>query len=366
MGHVRKQMISFLVSARCDLNCYYCYVPKMRKIDPNDEVIDIEFAIVGMKDFFEQNKSRKIRFFGAGEPTTAFDIMKEIRNKTFEFVGNNLEVELQTNGYFSAQIADWVEKYVNTLWISCDGPPEIQDKQRPVKEGKRSSQVVLHNIERFSQCPNMQFGIRVTVSEENFSKQVELIEYFHELGVRYVCMAPTYASTANPDITSPSLLEFARYFVPAFLKAKELRMFYQTHLIVNFDEKVGVYCRACTPCPHLTSDGYVSCCDWALFGPKYLPGPLQQLVYGRWDKKKKLIIYDKEKITRIQARNTKTLETGACSNCKILYHCAGGCIGKTIVITEDLYRPTIEWCEATRYLAEKIPLNQGLFPCLHS
>jgi radical SAM protein with 4Fe4S-binding SPASM domain len=366
MGHLRKQMISFLLSACCDLDCSYCYVPKLGKIEPEHEVIDIEFAIVGMEDFFQQNKSRAIRFFGAGEPTNAFNEMKEIRNKAYEIVGNDLKVELQTNGYFSDEVADWVEENVDILWISCDGPPEIQDVQRPVKGGRHSSGVVLRNINRFSQCSHIQLGVRATISEGNFSRQTELIDYFHELGICCVCAAPTYSSTANPSVKPPSLLEFARHFISAFYKAKELGMFYQTHLIVNFDEKVDIYGRACTPCPHLTTDGCVSCCDWALFGPKYLPGPLQQLVYGKWDKKDKRIIYDKEKISRIQARNVKTLNTGACSNCKIIHHCAGGCLGKTIVITGDLYKPTKDWCEATCYLAERIPLNKGLFPCLHS
>ncbi len=366
MGHERKQMITFLVSARCNLSCTYCYVPKLGKIKQDHESIDIDFSVAGMKDFFENNKSRTIRFFGAGEPTYVFSVMKEIRDRAYDMVGDDLKVELQTNGYFSDNIADWIEKNVDIVWISCDGPPDIQDKQRPDVDGKPSSDVVIRNIKRFSKCSNMQFGVRATISDDNFSKQVSLLEYFQKLGVRYVCAAPSYSSTANHDVSAPSLLNFARHFVPAFYRAKELGMFYQTHLIVNFDERVDTYCRACTPCPHLTTDGYVSCCDWTLLGPEYLSGPLQQLVYGKWDKKNKKIIYDKDRIKMIQARNVKILNEKGCHDCPIISNCAGGCIGKTIVITGDLYKANDAWCEATRYLAEKIPLNKGLFPCRHS
>lgn len=366
MGHWRKQMITFLVSTRCDLECQYCYVPKLGKIKPEHETIDIEFAITGMKDFFKENKCNTIRFFAAGEPTTAFYTMKEIYCQAHKLLGDDLKVELQTNGYFPSEVANWVEKNINILWISCDGPPQIQDVQRPLKKGGRSSEVVLQNIERFSRCSQIQFGVRATIMEDNFPMQTELIEYFHGLGVRNVCAAPTYSSTANPTVKPPPLIEFAKHFVPAFYRAKELGMFYQTHLIVNFDENVNIYCRACTPCPHLTTDGYVSCCDWALLGPEYLPGPLGQLIYGKWDKKNKKIIYDKERIRIIRLRNAKTLAQGACRECKILLNCAGGCIGKTIVITKDLYKPTKEWCEATWYLSKRLPLNEGLFPCLHS
>jgi radical SAM protein with 4Fe4S-binding SPASM domain len=366
MGHVRKQMISILVSAICDLNCSYCYVPKLGAIAPQHQKIDVEFAMAGINDFFDNNESRQIRFFGAGEPTKAFNEMKEIRDKAYDMVGNKLKVELQTNGYFSDEIADWVEENVDVLWISCDGPPEIQDMQRPLFGGKRSSGVINRNIKRFSLSDDMQFGVRATISEDNFSRQVELIEYFHKLGIRYICGAPTYYSTVNSCTNPPSLIEFAKYFVPAFYRAKELGAFYQTHLIVNFDEDVDVYDRACIPCPHLTTDGYVSCCDWALFGPKYLPGSLQQLVYGRWDKELKKIRYDESVINRLRARNVGTLYSGSCHNCKIIRHCAGGCLGKNIALTGDLYKSSRDWCEAVNYLSKRLPINEGLFPCLHS
>lgn len=366
MGHWRKQMISILVSARCDLNCGYCYVPKIGKVKPEHKVIDVEFAVLGMKDYFKTNLSNTIRFFSSGEPTTAFDVMNEIHKNAQKLKSDKLKVELQTNGTFPDEVAEWIEKNVDVLWISCDGPPYIQDKQRPLLEGNGStSRLVLQNIERFVKCSHMQFGVRATI-QDDFTKQVELVEYFHSLGIKYVCAAPAYSSTANPSVAAPFLLDFAQHFVPAFFRAKELGMFFQTHLMVNFDEEVNIYCRACIPSPHLTTDGYVSCCDWALFGPEYLPGPLQQLVYGKFDKPNHRIIYDKERILLIQQRDIQKLGQNACKGCKALLNCAGGCIGKTIVRSGNLYLPSKEWCTAVNYLYKKLPINKGLFPCFHS
>ena len=65
MGFWRKQQISFFLTSKCNLACYYCYIPKI-EIDPEDQIIDIEFARVSLRDFFESNPSRTIRFFGAG------------------------------------------------------------------------------------------------------------------------------------------------------------------------------------------------------------------------------------------------------------------------------------------------------------
>lgn len=366
MGHVRKQMITFLTSAKCDLDCTYCYVPKLKKIDPQDERIDVNFAIAGMQDFFASTDYRTIRFFGAGEPTNAFTEIQEIYEAAHRLAGEELRVELQTNGYFSQEVGDWIEKHTDKLWISCDGPAEIHDKNRPLKQRGGSSDVVHTNIDRFSHCRKMEFGVRVTVVSEDFALQPQLIEFFYESNVKYVCIAPSFSSTANTDVSPPDLTEFARHFAGAFKRAQELGMCCQTLLMVNFDEEVDVYCRACTPCPQLTTDGHVSCCDWALLGPKYLPGPLQALVYGKWNERIKQIVYDQERIKAICGRSVDTLSVGACRDCSIIRNCAGGCIGKTIVITNDLYQPSEQWCAATRYLAGRLPRNSGLYPVRHS
>lgn len=335
---------------------------------PEDRTIDIDFAAAGMKEFFAWSKIPHIRYFSAGEAIMAFDTMTEIHKEAYKLAGNKLKVELQTNGYFSDRIADWVEKNIDILWISTDGPPEIHDAQRPTARGGPSSSIVLRNVQRFVKHPKIQLGVRITFMPENYARQVEILEYFRDLGVHYACGAPAYSSTVNPHVKVPILLDFAKYFAPAFFKAQEMGMFYQTHLMINFDEKVTCYCRACTtyPCPQLTSDGYVSCCDWACFGPKYFPGIMQQCIYGKWDKTSKRIIYFKEKQKRIEDRDVEHLQQSSCKGCEMVKHCAGGCIGKVMAQSGDLHQTDPNWCEAVRYLAQHIPLDRGLYPIHHS
>lgn len=178
MCHVRKQEITFFIHAGCNLKCQYCYMPFM-KVAAEDKVIDLNFAAAGLRDFFSDNRNRTIRFFAPGEPTLAFDEMREVYNVAVRLVGKrDLKVELQTNGYFDDSIAQWVENHVDILWISCDGPPRIQDKQRPSRDGRSSSGVVLANVERFASHPFMQFGVRATVERENHDNQIDLLRFF--------------------------------------------------------------------------------------------------------------------------------------------------------------------------------------------
>jgi len=366
MAHVNKQMISLFLSAECNLNCGYCYVPKGGNIAASHRRINVNFAKKAIEDYFNQTQNYYIRFFGAGEPTMAYAEMKAIYDYAYKLSNGRLKAELQTNGFFNNEVADWVEKNIDVLWISFDGLPELQDIQRPTIDMSNSSGRVLENIYRFANCTKMQFGVRVTVSNQNFYRQTEILKYLKSIGVKYVCGSPCYISTVNDSFSKPAILEFAEHFVKAYYYAQENDMFYQTHLMVNFDKETYAYCRACIPSPHVTTDGYVTCCDWALFGEQYLPGPLQQLVYGKYDSENDIIIYDKERINYIKKRNVEFLGENSCKGCTALRNCAGGCIGKTIVISNNIYTPSEEWCLATKYLFEHLPVNQGDFPCYHS
>jgi radical SAM protein with 4Fe4S-binding SPASM domain len=365
MAHFRKQMITLLSSAICDLGCEYCYVPQMN-IKEEHKKIDVDFACVAINDYFQQTQNHYIRFFGAGEPTKAFAEMKAIKTYAYKLANGELKTELQTNGYFDDSTADWINMNVNIVWVSFDGLPELQNKQRPLLGGGNSSDVVISNIRKFASNDSIQFGVRVTITNDNFSRQIEIIDYLKSLGVKYICGSPSYSSSANESVSSPQMLEFSKHFAEAYYYAKEYGIFYQTHLMVNFDEEVDVYCRACLPSPHITTDGFVTCCDWALLGSEYLSGSLEKLIYGVYNPVTKSIEYNYERIRGIQRRCVSNLEQGACKDCVALRHCAGGCIGKTIVISNDLYTPSEEWCLATKYLFERLPVKQEKHLCFHS
>jgi len=225
---------------------------------------------------------------------------------------------------------------------------------------------VLDNIRRFASTSQIQLGVRITIEGANLDRQTDLIEFFHDLGVRYVAASPTYHSKPNPSIVTPSLLRFAEHFVPAFNRARELGMLYLTLLIVNFDEEVDIYCQASIPTPRLTPDGFVSCCDWVAFGsPEISVGSQQELIYGRFDRVSGTIIYDEAKIQRLRKRCVSFLSTSNCRGCPAIRNCAGGCVGKMMVATEDLYCASQDWCEAVRYLFMRLPINDCLYEVLH-
>lgn len=364
MAFKDKEQLTIFLTSQCNLACTYCYMPKMN-IKKEEQFVDLEFVKQGLIDFFDNYSSRTIRFFSSGEPTMAFFLMKQIYEMAYQMVGDELKVELETNGFFNKVIAEWIRGHVDYLWISFDGPSSIQNVQRPTVSNQSSYELVVENIKGFISDNHLQLGVRATISDENLSRQVELIEFFHTLGIKFVAASPTYHSKVNPSVQTPSLLDFAKHFVPAFKRAKDLGMYYQTLIMVNFYEGSDIYCQASIPTPRLTTDGYVTSCDWASFGPTYLPDSVkQQLVYGKWDREAKRIIYDQSKIEKIKLRNSKYLSAHFCKACKYIPYCNGGCVGKMVAATNDLYQASEDWCKAVEYLYENLNIKEPL-PFLH-
>jgi len=371
MSHVRKQVISIFLTSKCNLKCKYCYTLKSINLKKEHQTIDLDFVKVGLQDFFREYPSRHIRFYGSGEPTQEFELLREITEYAHTLVGDSLTVELQSNGVFPPKVAEWVANNAKIIWISADGPKDIHNYNRPTKGGGESFEVVTENLKYFverGRKDNLQVGVRATIVSQDIFRQNEIIDYFHGLGIKYINAHPACITIEEnkSDLFDWDPVEFAQTFLDAHNRAKELGIYYNTLYITNFDEWTRHFCRANIPYPHLTTDGYVSNCDFAQFGPEYDSGPLQQLVYGKYIREQGRIIYDEEKIYKIRLRNSDNLVKGPCKDCSLAYNCCGGCIGQAVVSTGSLMGIHQPNCVVTKYLGERMPLNKGLSPVLHS
>lgn len=368
MAHVRKQMISFFMTTRCNLNCIYCYTPKYKEIREEDKTIDIKFAFKAIDDFFRDNPSRYIRFYGIGEPTLEIEKIKKITDYARKAAGDSLYVELQSNGCFSSNTRLWIANNVNWLWLSCDGPKEIHDRQRPFASGGGTSDKVTETIRELKKSDTLTVGVRVTLMAEMINKQRTIVDYFYSIGVKYINVLPVFAPEEGSNSASYKwdALQFAENFYDAHQYAQGKGIWYNTMCIVNFDEPTRIACRSCTPCPHVTTDGYISCCDFTQLGPEYINGPLSQLIYGKYNAENNTITYDEDAVHRIRSRCAENLIQSTCKDCKYVYNCAGGCMGQVVNETGDLMGKIEDNCTIVKYLAERIPLNSGLFPAFHS
>ena len=369
MAHVRKQAITFYLTSKCNLKCIYCYTYRNLDIKKEHMVLDFSFAKRALDDFFRDYPSRHLRFYGIGEPTLEFDLMKRIKNYAQQKTNDKLTIELQTNGIFSDEIMHWIAENVDIVWISCDGPQEIQNMQRPTCNGGYSSQIVEKNIKYLNNVKNIQLGVRSTLTAPVIRRQMDLLDYFSGLGVKYINVHPAcnpVEDKESRDLFEWDPIEFAENFLEAYNAAKKMGIFYNCLYTANFDEKTRYACRSCIPYPQLTTDGYVSCCDYGQFGPEYSPGSFQQLIYGKYFPEEDRIIYDEDKIRKIRSRCVENLIKGPCQGCECIHFCAGGCLGEVINETGEIMGLHEKNCIVTKYLAKRMVLGKELFPAIHS
>lgn len=350
MGHARKRMLSVFLTTKCNLRCTYCYTHKEQH---SHQTIPWEFAKSGIDTFMTEEFPPHIRFFGAGEPTMELALMRRIvdyaRDTTTD--GRKLTVELQTNGAFSAATAKYLADEVDIIWVSCDGLPPVQDFFRPTASGAPSSPLLERNVRFLTSNGRGMTGIRVTITERNVESQVEMLEYFASLGVSHVWADPIFPSIGGRPDGTLNIMEFAEGLVAAQETAARLGMTYGSILTCNFDEAVEYQCRACLPTPHLTTDGYVSACDMALFGldDNHMSG----FIYGKWNADDGRISIDDRKIEALRRRSGCNMPE--CRGCTAVDHCAGYCLGEVANEAGDMFGRKERVCAPIRYLLDHMP-----------
>src|SRR3989339_806039 len=318
MGFYRKKLITFFINEECNMKCIYCPIHSENSPHKSKpKVIDLKFAKKGVddyfsNDFFAPHEKKGIRIFSNGEAMLEFETVKEIVAYAHKKADNDLFVEMQTNGYFGKDKADWIKKNVDLLWISMDGLKEIQNKHRPTIDDNSSFEVLNKNIKNISKSKRTKVGLRATISKYNVDKQIELIDYAIDNKLAAVFADP-WGSLAEAE-GQPDLMHYAKEFLKAWKYARQKSMTYGNEMTVNFDE---------------------------------------------YNKKENKIYYNQYHIKKLQSRNVYNLKD--CRNCIVLKHCAGGCIGIAMSASFDFYGKHDKYCAVTKYLFKKMSeiVNNG-------
>lgn len=372
MPHEKKEMASFFLTTRCNLSCEYCY-NREERAKVIEQTLPIGIAKAGIDWFFENFKSRHIRFYGPGEPTQEIGLMKEIVSYAKQQAGSELLVELQTNGVFHSKDREWLLNSINIMWISFDGEPFIHDTQRHFPNGSPSSPFIEENIKwliSHKDVQNLMVGVRVTVTDENVSRQKEMINYFKSLGIKYIWSDPIFPSVGvlpfceDKEKVASFHFDMDKY-VDNYIEAKQyadsIGIFYGSFLTCNFDGKCRTHCRSCIPVPHFTPDGYISACDLVTFGEN--AGHMECFVYGKWNKEGNEFEVDNEKMRVLRGRTIDYMKH--CSKCKVKEHCGGYCLGEVQNETGKLTGQKSHVCKAVNRLADSIGFTDTPFMFMH-
>jgi hypothetical protein len=327
------------------MRCRYCY---LRGVEREKEVVDLKFAKRAISDFFFENPHPAIRFFADGEPTIEIQKIKDLCDYACSISEKRPLFELQTNGVFDENVANWIGDNIDIIFISMDGPPRINDLNRVDFMFSPTSEIVEKNIEILLK-KKCEVGIRATITKFNVKNQVEMIEYYKSFGIKMIFGDMVFAKIGgDADGFGVDYITFVDEYVRARDYAESVEIFYGTMFSSNFDEKVKYACRSCLPTPHVTTDGYISCCDMCVSGNS----ELKELIYGKYDEESDVILYNELAMNKIRLRSVENIP--ACKLCIVKDYCAGACLGEALNETGDFFGVKSESCKAICYLWEKL------------
>ena len=272
---------------------------------------------------------------------------------------------------FTEEIREWALNNFNIIWMSFDGMQNIQDYNRPLNKkyshlynGRTSSEILEDNVKWLianSEGRDLMVGARVTITDKNIDKQTKMVDYFYDLGIRYVWTNPLFYSVGQIPVCKDEKKRkeynfdmnlYLDEYVKAFHYAQDKGLFWGSFLSINFDGKSPYHCRCCTPleAPHLTPDGYISACDMVVLGAEaYHMSPF---IVGKWNSLTKTFDFDYTKIHALNMR--KSTEMTHCQSCQAQLYCGGYCLGETVNESGKLDGQNPIKCNAIRRLLNEI------------
>ena len=323
------ECLTLYLSNQCQLACSYCYAASERHPSAQTSaVIREEVALAAARlvagHCAEHNKPFYLVLHGGGEPMLHWELVERLEAATRRIAhqfGLEWRGHLATNGILSVQQAQWAAQHFTSIGLSCDGPPEIQNRQRAFQGGKETSPIV-ERTARIIRATGGNFEVRTTITPQTVQRQPEIVKYLHEqLGAETIRFEPVYQVRGQgktgftPDDSS--------HFVEGFLEAQkeaEAREITLSFSGMRLEELHGPYCDVLRNALHVNPDGTAAACFFSVADQN----PSEPaFTIGAYDAKTGEFGLKQE---QIDAHRRKVLAIpDQCSECLNIYHCARGC-----------------------------------------
>lgn len=186
------------ITDKCNLDCNYCYASKyISDQDMSEETMEKVISKLFLSDVVSGVK--RVVFFG-GEPLLNLRGMEYFINRLGELFAENKIAEIPifniiTNGtIYTDRISRIFKKYNMGIIVSCDGPPELQDKQRPFRGSlKGSFDIIADNIRQMVKT-GLNIGIECTITRHTVERgfnHAGLKDFFYkEFGLDSISFVP--------------------------------------------------------------------------------------------------------------------------------------------------------------------------------
>lgn len=325
-GPFRPECLTLYLSNQCNLRCSYCYADAgpTASLKLGLNVIQAAARLVATS-CREKNRPFTTVFHGGGEPTLDQAFARQVLTILDE-TAQNYELPafryIATNGVMAANKAKWLARRFDLVGLSCDGPADIQNRQRPAGGGGGTSHLVEQtaHILREQGC---RFQVRVTITQNTLSRQAEIVDYLcQQLAPAAIHIEPAYLGgrASAPGRFEP---EQAFEFVAHFLQARHKARQYDVPLLYvgsRVDTLHGPYCHVFRDVLNLVPGGVATACFKAVTAAQ---AGRNGLVIGTWQQEFGCFTVDDRAVGDL--RRALSSISSACRGCFNRFHCVGEC-----------------------------------------
>jgi uncharacterized protein len=224
----------------------------------------------------------------------------------------------------SREQREFIVRHFATVTVSLDGPPDIQDYNRPKVDGSGSHADVRQSREFFDE-QKFFYGIRATITAGTVGRMVEIVERLAgDFRPGYLHLEPAWL--CGRCVTTGERPPEDDDFADNFLDAQEAgrRLGVDVHYSgARLDVLTCKFCAAPGDGFTVLPDGSVTSC----FEVMDVDDPRAGIFhYGQYDSATRAMCFDQKRLDELQRLSVENLPF--CRDCFCKWHCAGDCLAK--------------------------------------
>lgn len=325
-GPFLPECLTLYLNNECNLHCVYCYAASAPCSTTRLELATIAAAArVVAKNCRQKDCPFSIVFHGGGEPTLhhkqlegALDCVEAIASEygvtPFRYVA--------TNGILPEKYARELARRFDLIGLSCDGPPDIQNHQRPSATGSQTARTVARTAHILRE-EGGRFHVRATITSVSLRRQVEITEYIcRQLLPAEIHFEPVYVGGRTQPADRFEVCQ-AEEFVSNFLAARIVARRHGIALQISGSRPASVhgpYCHVFRDVLNLVPGGIATAC-FKLNEAAHVRA--KGAVVGGMNQETGRFEIEHERIQTLREQLSAT--PPECASCFNQYHCVREC-----------------------------------------
>jgi len=260
------ECLTLYMNNECNLRCVYCYADPSPKPASRLGMEEITTAAeVVAENCRKKGHPFYIVFHGGGEPTLHREQVDRAMSRLMAVAsahGVQLFRYVATNGVMSEQKARWLAHRFDLVGLSCDGPADIQNNQRPRWSGGATSHI-LERAAHILREEGCRLHVRTTIAGATLHRQAEIADYLcQRFSPEEIHFEPVYLGGRTGGATGLGAHQ-AGEFVTHFLQARELARKHGVALLSSGSRPGsihGPYCHVFRHVLNLVPGGVATAC----------------------------------------------------------------------------------------------------------